>query len=87
MSLKEKDISVEDYENVKKFFTLLRLKTLGDMNRSYDFQDTLILCEIFEQRASLLERLLNLMLENATALAPFLATCTETKVNAILLCQ
>ena len=57
MSLKEKDISVEDYENVKKFFTLLRLKTLGDMNRSYNFQDTLILCEIFEQRASLLERL------------------------------
>ena len=35
---------------------LLRLKTLGDMNRIYNFQDTLILCEIFEQRASLLEK-------------------------------
>ena len=51
-SLKEKDISTEEYENVKKFFKLLRLKTLGDMNRIYNFQDTLILCEIFEQRAS-----------------------------------
>ena len=30
--LKEKDINVEEYENVKKFFTLLRLKTLEDMN-------------------------------------------------------
>ena len=55
--LKEKDISKEEYENVKKLFTLLRLKTLGDMNRIYNLQDTLILCEIFEQRASLLEKL------------------------------
>ena len=35
---------------------LLRLKTLGDMSRIYNFQDTMILCEIFEQRASLLEK-------------------------------
>ena len=55
-SLKEKDITVEEYENVKKFFTLLRYKTLGDMNRIYNFQDTLILCEIFEQRANMLEK-------------------------------
>ena len=34
----------------------MRLKTLGDMNRIYNFQDTLILCEIFEQRACLLEK-------------------------------
>ena len=30
-SLKEKDISTEKYENVKSFFKLLRLKTLGDI--------------------------------------------------------
>ena len=35
--LKEKNISVKEYRNVKKFFTILRLKTLGDMNRSYNF--------------------------------------------------
>lgn len=56
-SLKEKDISDEEYENVKKIFKLLRLETLGDMNRIYNFQDTLILCEIFEQRSVLLEKL------------------------------
>ena len=56
-SLKEKDISTGEYENVKKKFKLLRLKTLGDMNRIYNFQDTLILCGIFEQRACLLEKL------------------------------
>ena len=55
--LKEKNISEEEYENVKKFFKILRLKTLGDLNRIYNFQDTAILCEIFEQRSSLLQNL------------------------------
>ena len=54
--LKEKNISEEEYENVKKFFCLVRLKTLGDLNRIYNFQDTAILCEIFEQRSSLLQK-------------------------------
>ena len=36
-SLKEKNISKEEYENVKQFFTVLRLKTLGDLNRIYNF--------------------------------------------------
>ena len=31
--LKEKNISEEEYENVKEFLCLLRLKTLGDLNR------------------------------------------------------
>ena len=56
-SLKKKGINAKEYENVKKFFTVLRLRTLGDLNRIYNFQDTAILCEIFEQRASLLQKL------------------------------
>ena len=57
LSLKEKNITLEEHENVKKFFTILRLKTLGDLNRIYNFQDTAIMCEIFEQRSSLLQKL------------------------------
>ena len=56
-TLKERDIDQEKYENVKKFFSLLKLKTLGDLNKIYNFQDTLILCEIFEQRAGRLQEL------------------------------
>ena len=55
-TLSEKNISA-DYENVKKFFKLLRLKILGDLNKIYNFQDVAILCEIFEKRASLLQTL------------------------------
>ena len=56
-SLKEENISDKKYEDVKKLFKLLRLETLGNMNKIYNIQDTLILCEIFEQRSMLLEKL------------------------------
>ena len=56
-TLKEKNISEGEHENVKKFFRILRLKTLRDMSKIYNFQDMAILCEIFEKRASLLQQL------------------------------
>ena len=54
--LKEENISTEEYENVKKVFNILKLETLGDLNRIYNFQDTAILCEIFESRSTLLQK-------------------------------
>ena len=54
--LKETDSSDEENENIKKIFILLRLKTLRDMNRIYNFQDTLISYEIFQQRSLFLEK-------------------------------
>ena len=48
--LKEDNISTEECENVKKCFNILKLETLGDLNRIYNLQDTAILCEIFESR-------------------------------------
>ena len=53
--LKEENISKKDYENVKKNCKLLKLKTLGDLNRISNFQDTAILCEIFKSRATRLQ--------------------------------
>ena len=54
---KKDNISVEEYENVQNFFNILKLQTLGDLNRIYNFQDTAILCEIFESRSTLLQKL------------------------------
>ena len=50
-SLKNKIILDADYENVKKFWQILRLKKLSELNNIYNFQDTIILCEIFENGA------------------------------------
>ena len=48
-SMKDSVLSTEEYENVKKFDTILKLSNLGELNQIYNFQDTIILCEIFEQ--------------------------------------
>ena len=83
--LKEKNISDEEYQNVKKFFMLLRLKTLGDMKRIYNFQDTLILCEIFEQRASFLEKLFNFNPRKSNSASSFSGTVHRNSLVLFLL--
>ena len=50
-------MSSEDCQNVKNFYTLLKLSNLGELNKLYNFQDTIILCEIFEQRSDLLKQI------------------------------
>ena len=55
--MKDSTISDQDYENVKKFYTMLEFKNLGELNHIYNFPDTIILCEIFEQRSSRLQEI------------------------------
>ena len=50
--LKNEIVNDESYENVKKFWKLLRLKKLSESIDLHNFQDTIILCEIFENRAN-----------------------------------
>ena len=47
----------DEYENVKKFYKTLKLKNLGELNKIYNFQDTIILCEIFEQYSCRLQEI------------------------------
>lgn len=48
--LKNRVISDEDYENIKTFWQIMCLKKLSDLNNIYNFQDTIILCEVFQNR-------------------------------------
>ena len=48
-NMKDSMISWEDYQNVRKFYILLTLENLGELNRLYDFQDTIILSEILSK--------------------------------------
>lgn len=43
-------ITTEEYELVKKIYQTLKLKDLDELTKIYNFQDTIILCEVFEQR-------------------------------------
>ena len=57
-SLKGTTMTDEEYESVKKFYQTMKSENLGQLNKICNFQDTIILCEIFEQRSSHLQDLL-----------------------------
>ena len=76
-SLKEKNIS-EEYKNIKIFFTILRLKTLGDLKRIYNFHDTAILCEIFESRSALFQKLFKCNAKKCNSVSS-ISGCVQTE--------
>ena len=39
-TLKERDVSEEEYQKLKKLFKVLKMKTLGDINKFYSIQDS-----------------------------------------------
>ena len=57
LSMKDSILSTEEYENVKNFYTTLKLSNLGELNQVYNFQDTIILCGICEQRSCLFQKM------------------------------
>ena len=56
-SLKDTIISREHYKAVKKLYCTMNLKNLGELNKLCNFQDTVILIKIFEQRSLHLQKL------------------------------
>ena len=46
-SLKNKVVGDKEYEYVIKLHLKLKMRLIGDLNNLYNFQDTIILCEIF----------------------------------------
>ena len=55
--LKGRMVSEEGYQSVKKLYLTLKLENLGELNKLYNFQDIIILCAIFESRATHLNKI------------------------------
>ena len=51
LSLKKSMVSDQEYEDVQKLYKMMNMSNLSDLNALYNFQDTIILAEIFENRA------------------------------------
>ena len=49
-TLKGQAVNDDDYENSKKFFVLLKMQNLSDLNDLYYAQDVILLLEIIENR-------------------------------------
>ena len=84
-SMKDSILSEEEYENVKKNYTTLRLKNLRELSQIYNFQDTIILCEIFERRSEKFQEIFKFNPKNVIAQVHFLVVLIETKVSVVLL--
>ena len=76
--MKDSVIHNKDYKAVKKFYQTLNLDNLGQLNKLYNFQDTVILTEIFEQRSNRLQELFNFNPESV--IRPALSAVASTKI-------
>ena len=53
-SLKNSNITDQEYQDVQKLFNLMKMSNLSDLNAMYTFQGTIILTEIFEIRSNII---------------------------------
>ena len=77
--MKDSVIDNKDYEAVIKFYQALNLDNLGQLNKLYNFQDTVILAEIFEQRSNHLQELFKFNPESV--IRPVLSAVASTKIK------
>ena len=84
-SVEDDVMTEEEYENVKKFCQTMKLKDLGELNKIYNCQDTIILCEIFEQHNVLCicKNYLNITPENVILQIILVVMSTVTKFNVV----
>ena len=82
--LKDTIITKEGYENVKKFYQTLKIKDISELNKIYNFPDTIILCEIFEQRSSHLRNFFKFNSRKCNSASSF-SSCVHTDKSKCLI--
>ena len=83
-SLKETIITKEDYDLVKKFYQTVKLKNLGELNKLYNFQDIITLCEIFENRSSQLQKLFKYNPRKCNSASSFSGCVHRDKIKCLI---
>ena len=85
-TLREEAVDEQDYEDVKNFFKLLDLSSLGKLNKYYNIQDTLILSVIFKHRSDMLQHLFKFNPRKCNSASAFsgYAHRNKSKCNIVL---
>ena len=83
-SLKGDTTSEENYIAVKKLHQTLKLENLGELNKLYNFQDTIILCKIFESRATYLQNMFKLNPRKCNSASSF-SVCVQRDKSKCLI--
>ena len=77
-------ISREDYKAVKKLYCTMNLENLEELNKLYNFQDTVILTKIFEQRSLHLQKLFNFNPQNCNSASSFSGCVHRDKSKCLI---
>lgn len=83
-NLKDSIMTEEEYENVKKFYKAMKLENLGQLNKIYNFQDTIILCKIFEHCSSHLQNLFKFNPKKYNFISSFSGCVHRDKIVVLL---
>ena len=82
-SIKDTTMTNEEYEN-KKIYQTMKLQNLGQLHKIYNFKDTIILCETFEQHCSYLQDLLKFNSRKCNSVSPFSGCLHRDKSNCCI---
>ena len=77
-------INREDYDTVKKLYCTLNLENLGELNKLYNFQDTIILAEVFEQRSTHLQKLFKFNPRKCNSASSFSSCVHRDKIMCLI---
>ena len=80
-SLKDDIMTMEEYENVKKNYQTMKSKNLGELNKIYNFQDTIISVKYLNNGLSIFKSFLNTTRVNVILQDHSVALCIVIKVN------
>ena len=83
-SLKGTVTSREDYEAVKKLYHTMNLENLREFNKLYNFQETLILCQIFEQKSHHLQKMFKFNPKKCNSASSFSGCVHKNKSKCLI---
>ena len=74
----------KEYEAVKKLHLTLKLENLGELNKLYNFQDTIILCKNFESRTAHLQKIFKFNAQKCNSASSFSGTVHRDKSKCFI---
>ena len=72
------------YDALKKLYQTMKPENLGEVNKLYSFQDTIILCEIFEQRSVHLQKMFKFNPKEFNSASFFSGSVFRDKSNSLV---
>ena len=82
--LKQKNVSIVEYENCRFLYKTMKMRNLGDLNDLYNKQDTILLCELIENRFQIMQEKFSFNTRKINS-ASTLSGCVQRDVSKVII--